>query len=340
MRGRVGELPRPFFSIQPSSLIAHHLLLPIAHSPRYNPSMTAPQQAALTSVSVDEALESILAYFSPLEPVPVDLSDALGMVLAEDVSSDIDLPPFDNSSMDGYAVIAEDVVGATAESPASLRVAGYLPAGAAPGPGDRVERGTAFRIMTGAPLPPGADAVVPFENTDQGRTLAAPGLQPQNSRAEQTHVGGDVFIYKAVRRGDYVRNRGEDVRQGESVLRAGTLIRPAEVAVLAAVGRKSVQVHRRPRVVVLATGDELVDVDQLPGPGQIRNTNNYAAAAQLTSWGAVAFNLGVARDDRDHLTAKLTEALTLEPDLLVTSAGVSEIGRARVGKECRCRWAP
>src|SRR5687767_5787376 len=170
------------------------LLLPIAHSPRYNPSMTAPQQAALTSVSVDEALESILAYFSPLEPVPVDLSDALGMVLAEDISSDIDLPPFDNSSMDGYAVIAEDVAGATAESPASLRVAGYLPAGAAPGPGDRVERGTAFRIMTGAPLPPGADAVVPFENTDQGRTLAAPGLQPQDSRAEQTHVGGDVFI--------------------------------------------------------------------------------------------------------------------------------------------------
>ena len=294
--------------------------------------MTAPQQAALTSVSVDEALEGILAYFSPLGAVSVELGDALGLVLAEDIRSDIDLPLFDNSSMDGYAVIAEDVKGATSESPIRLRVSGYLPAGAAPGPNDRVGRGTAFRIMTGSPIPPGADAVVPFESTDQGRSLASPGLQPQDSRAGQTDLGGDVLIYKGVGRGDYVRNIGEDVRRGESVLTAGTLIRPAEIAVLAAVGRKSVRVHRRPRVVVLATGDELVDVDRVPGPGQIRNTNNYAAAAQLISWGAVAFNLGVARDDRDHLIAKLNEALDLKPDLLVTSAGVS-VGDYDIVKE-------
>jgi molybdopterin molybdotransferase len=281
------------------------------------------QEAALTSVSVQEALEGILAQFAPLEPVVVPLEDSLGLVLAEEVYTDIDLPPFDNSSMDGYAVQAADVAEATPESPARLRVTGYLPAGAAPGPSDRVEQGTAFRIMTGAPVPPGADAVVRFEDTSEGRALDDPHRQPGTARAEPVRVGSDVLIYRGVKQGDSVRRVGEDMAAGALVLTKGTTIRPSEIGVLAAVGKAQVRVHRRPRVAVLATGDELVDVTEKPGPGQIRNSNNYAVSAQIASWGALPFNLGVARDTLEHTTAKIKEALALEPDLLITSAGVS-----------------
>src|SRR5436190_3400793 len=283
--------------------------------------MNAPP-TPLTSISVQEALEAILSYFSPLEPVTVPLADSLGLVLAEDVYSDTDLPPFDNSAMDGYAVRAEDVAGASRERPASLRVVGYIPAGTAPGPDDQVRPGTAFRIMTGAPVPAGADAVVRFEDTSDGLALDTPSRQPQ-ARAEPARIGGDVLIYVGVNKGDSIRPTGEDVRSGDLVLNKGTAIRPAEIGVLAAVGKASVLVHRRPRVAILATGDELVDVDQMPGSGQIRNSNNYSVAAQVTAWGATALNLGVARDNLQDLTAKITGALELQPDLLITSAGVS-----------------
>ena len=281
------------------------------------------QQVTLTSVSVHEALDGILANFRPLEAVAVRLEESLGLVLAEEVHADIDLPPFDNSSMDGYAVQAADTAGASSDNPARLRVAGYLPAGAAPGPSDRVERGAAFRIMTGAPIPPGADAVVRFEDTSEGRDLVDAHRQPGTSKASAVAVGGDVLIYRSVKLGDSVRLTGEDVRAGDVVLSRGTIIRPAEIAVLAAVGKGEVLVHRRPRVAVLATGDELVDVSATPGPGQIRNSNNYAVAAQVASWGAVPFNLGVARDNLEHTTGKIREALELQPDLIITSAGVS-----------------
>jgi molybdopterin molybdotransferase len=201
-------------------------------------------------------------------------------------------------------------------------VTGDIPAGAAPGPEDRVETGAAIRIMTGAPVPPGADSVVKFEDTDEGRVLDDPHRQP-GSKASPLKMGGEVQIFHEVKRGDSVRPAGEDTRAGELVLSAGTTIRPAEVSVLAAVGKARVLVHRRPRVAILATGDELVDVSERPGPGQIRNTNNYAVAAQVSSWGAAAIDLGVARDNIEDLTAKIEHALSLEPDLLVTSAGVS-----------------
>jgi molybdopterin molybdotransferase len=279
-------------------------------------------QTPLTSVSVQQALESILAGFAPLEPVDGPLAEALGLVLAEDVSSDIDLPPFDNSAMDGYAVRAADVAGSTLERPSALRVVGYVPAGSAPGPDDRVEPGTAYRIMTGAPVPPGADTVVRFEDTSDGRALDNPGRLPE-VRAEPARIGGEVLIFVGTGKGDNVRLSGEDVRAGVPVLRRGVTIRPAEIGVLAAVGKARVHVHRRPRVAILATGDELVDVSRKPGPGQIRNSNNYAVAAQVTAWGGIALNLGVARDDVEHLTSRLNEALELRPDLVITSAGVS-----------------
>ena len=278
---------------------------------------------ALSGVTVAEALAAILAEFEPLPSIEVELADALGMVLARDITSDMDIPPFDNSSMDGYAVRAADTTSATNDQSVSLRITGYLPAGGAPAPEDRVEQGTAFRIMTGAPIPPGADAVVRFEDTSEGRPLDAPALQPGDSHASPAQIGGQVLIYKGVGAAVNVRRAGGDTHLGDTVLTAGTTIRAAEIGVLASVGVVRVPVQRRPRVAVLATGDELVGVGERPGPGQIRNTNSYAIAAQLRSWGAEAFDLGVARDNRESLVAKLDEALALKPDLLVTSAGVS-----------------
>jgi molybdopterin molybdotransferase len=198
-----------------------------------------------------------------------------------------------------------------------------MPAGAFPQPGDRVEPGGAFRIMTGAPVPPGADAVIRFEDTSEGRALDNARLLPQDARAHAGELGQNVLLYRSVKPGDSVRRAGEDMRQGDLVLSPGTVIRPAEIGLLASVGKARVSAHRRPRVAVLATGDELVEVDQTPGPGQIRNTNNYAIAAQLQSWGAMPLNLGVARDSREHLEAKLREALDMQPDLIISSAGVS-----------------
>jgi molybdopterin molybdotransferase len=284
---------------------------------------TNDKQATLTSLSVVEALDNILAQFAPLPPVEVPLMEALGTVLAEAVRSDMDNPPFDNSSMDGYAVRSDDTAGASDDSPVRLRVSGHMPAGAFPQPGDRVEPGTTYRIMTGAPVPPGADAVIRFEDTSEGRALDNARLLPQDARASSSEIGEEVLLYRSVRPGDSIRRAGEDMREGDLVLSPGVTIRPAEIGVLASVGKARVRVHRRPRVAVLATGDELVEVDQTPGPGQIRNTNNYAIAAQLQSWGAVPLNLGVARDSREHLEAKLQEALDLEPDLIISSAGVS-----------------
>src|SRR5262245_59713081 len=159
----------------------------------------------LASVSVAEAYDAILSNFAPLPPVDVPLTDALGLVLAEDVRSDLDLPPFDNSAMDGYAERAEDTSGAAQDAPASLLVTGYIPAGAAPGPDDVVQPGTAIRIMTGAPVPPGADAVVRFEDTSEGRALNAARLQPGVARAAPATIGGEVLIYVPVKRGDSVR---------------------------------------------------------------------------------------------------------------------------------------
>lgn len=289
-------------------------------------------QTPLTSITVQEALDLVLSYFEPLPPIEVPLMGSLGLVLAQDVYSDMDLPPFDNSSMDGYAVRAESTDGASQETPAGLRVVGSLPAGAAPGPDDRVEPGTAFRIMTGAPVPPGADAVVPFENTNEGRALDTPRLQPEDAHATPILLGGDVLIYRAVRTGENIRRVGEDMVNGALVLNKGATVRSAEIGVLASVGKARVMAHRRPKVAILATGDELVDVDRKPGPGQIRNTNNYAIAAQVTSWGGVAHNLGVARDEYADVEAKIKEGLALEPDLFVTSAGVS-VGDYDVVKE-------
>ena len=259
-------------------------------------------------ISVDEALEYVLKHFEPLEPEEVEILDALDRVLAEDVYSDMDIPPFDNSAMDGYAVRAADTVGASPEAPVRLRVIADLAAGYTT---DLVvEPGTAIRIMTGAPLPVGADAVVQFEETSEG--LSAGGRKDDC-----------IGVFSQVVAGENVRPVGEDIRKGELVLAEGMVLRPQEIGVLASLGRAMVRVIRRPRVAILATGDELVSIGEPLSPGKIRNSNEYSNAALVQHYGGIPVRLGIARDDVEELTAKIREGLAQKVDLFLTSAGVS-----------------
>lgn len=260
----------------------------------------------MAMISVDEALNYILNRIEPLATEEVAILDGLDRVLAEDVAADMDIPPFRNSAMDGYAVRAGDTAGATPDTPVHLRVVEDIAAGAVPE--TEVTPGTAARIMTGAPMPPGADAVVRFEETSEGR--------------DASHDGG-VRIYKEASLTDNVRPAGEDIGQGERVLEAGQLLRPQELGVLAALGRPTVRVYRRPRVALLATGDELVGINEQVTPGKIRNINEYTTAAQVRRYGATPIQLGIARDTVEELMAKIRAGLDLNVDLFLTSAGVS-----------------
>jgi molybdopterin molybdotransferase len=259
-------------------------------------------------ISVDEALENILRHITPLGSEMIPITTALDRVLAKDVKSSSNIPPFANSAMDGYAVRSQDIATASPESPAGLGVIADVPAGAVPD--RRVEPGTAARIMTGAPMPPGSDAVVPFELTSEGRGKVKP---PE----------GEVEIYEMVRTGDNVRDAGEDIREGQVVLRAGHILRPPDIGVLAAMGYPRVRVFRRPRVAILATGDELVDVSEPIAPGKIRNSNEYASIALVQRYGGVPVPLGIARDTAEDLTVKIRGGLAQKVDLFLTSAGVS-----------------
>lgn len=259
-------------------------------------------------LSVAEAQQAILAKIRRLDPETVDLLDSLGRVLAEDVISDIDLPPFDNSSMDGYAVRSIDVQAASPDQPTRLPVVADIPAGH---PIDlTLPEQSAARITTGAMLPIGADMVVPVEDTDDG------------ARGSSS-LPSAVSIKKPFQRGAFVRYQGDDVKRGEKILEAGTLIHPADIALMAAVGHARVQVYRQPRVAVLATGDELVEPNQKPDRGQIRNSNEYAVAALIAQSGGLPVRLGIARDDRESITAKLDQAIGQGVDLIIATAGVS-----------------
>jgi molybdopterin molybdotransferase len=261
-------------------------------------------------ISVEEALERILSYVSVLEPEEKPILDALGQVLAEDITSDIDIPPLDNTAMDGYAVRAADTAGATPESPVHLQVLGELAAGYLYE--GEVGPGTAVRIMTGAPLPPGADAVVPFEDTRESGAHAFGRF----SKAVDS-----VLVCKAVRSGANVRRAGEDVGRGTLAISRGTILRPAQIGVLASLGRAAVRVIRRPVVAVLSTGDELVEVGQPLRPGAIHDSNTYSVAAMVLQNGGIPRMLGIARDTVEDLTAKIRRGL--DADMLITSAGVS-----------------
>jgi molybdopterin molybdotransferase len=244
--------------------------------------------------SFEEARKIVLDHVAPLGAEQVPLLDAVGRVLAEDLVSPSDFPAWDNSAMDGYAVRASEAAGG-----AALPLSAYVPAGS-PGAAP-LAAGTAARILTGAPLPAGADAVVPFEDADE--------------------QGGAVRARGPVAPGAHVRRGGEDLRAGEVAVPAGTVVGPAEASWLATSSRLLVPVHRRPRVAILSTGDELVPPGEPLGPGRIHDSNGVAVAAAVLQAGGVPVLLGIARDEREPLRERLEEGL--RADVLVTTAGVS-----------------
>jgi len=251
-------------------------------------------------LSVDEYRDQVLSGVRVLAPLELPLSSAHGCVLAADVAAPWPLPSFDNSSMDGYAVRAEEVAAASAEAPVELRVIDDVPAGYRAT--ETVQPGTAIRIMTGAPMPDGADAVVPVERTDGGTET--------------------VRIHEGVDAGAYIRRAAEDVASGEVVLTAGTLIGARQVAILAAVGCGLVYVHPRPRIAVISTGSELVEPGLPLRHGLISDSNSYLLVAACREAGADAYRVGPIVDDETAFLAAVEDQLH-RCDLILTSGGVS-----------------
>ncbi|MFN8620586.1 MAG: gephyrin-like molybdotransferase Glp [Chloroflexota bacterium] len=255
---------------------------------------------------LEEARARMLAGLAALPAETVPVAEALGRVLAADAIARDTLPPWDNSAMDGFAVRATDVAGASADAPVRLRVIGESAAGHAPSVA--VEPGTAVRVLTGAMLPDGADAVVPVEDTDAPQGVAA--------------LPDAVGVRVAAGPGAHVRRRGGDLRTGDHLLDAGTRLTPQALAVLAAAGLGEVAVHRRPRVAILGTGDELVPPGQPLGPAQISDSNSIALAAQAAAAGAEVVRLGLAPDRREVILERLRAGIA-GADLVVSSGGVS-----------------
>ncbi|RBM16823.1 gephyrin-like molybdotransferase Glp [Streptomyces sp. PT12] len=274
--------------------------------------------------SVEEHRDDVLGAMRPLEPIELPLLDAAGCVLVDDVVVTAPLPPFDNSSMDGYAVRTADVETATEEYPAVLRVVGDIAAGSdtlpAVGPGE------AARIMTGAPLPPGAQAVVPVEWTDGGA-----GGGPATGMNGQREHGPEVRVNRGAPARAFINGRGSDAATGAIALTAGTVLGPPQLGLLAALGHATALVRPRPRVVVLSTGSELTAPGQPLGPGQIHDSNGFMLTSAAQAAGAVAYRVAAVADDAPSLRAALDEQL-VRADLVVTSGGVS-VGAFDVVKE-------
>jgi len=245
-------------------------------------------------LSFQQARQTILDHVTPLGVERVGLLDAIERIVAEDIIAPWSLPVWDNSAMDGFAVRHDDC-----SNDGTLTISGYIPAGGYSN--DPVQPGTAVRIMTGAPIPPGADTVVPFEETSE--------------EGDQLTIRGSVTV------GDHIRVKGEDITDGENILTAGSLLRPAEIGLLATFNKVIVPVYRRPRVAILATGDELIEPGSPPNNHQIVNCNSFAVAAALKEIGCEPILLGIARDNRESHLQKIKEGL--KADALITSAGVS-----------------
>ncbi|WP_425832702.1 gephyrin-like molybdotransferase Glp [Streptomyces fractus] len=278
--------------------------------------------------SVDEHLEDILAAVEALDPIELQLLDAQGCVLVEEVTVPLSLPPFDNSSMDGYAVRVADIAGASEEFPAVLTVIGDVAAGQAEQP--TVGPGEAARIMTGAPLPPGAEAVVPVEWTDGGLGAGPVTTMTAHSAAPEG-ASGEVRVHRPAEARAHVRAQGSDVQAGDRALTVGTVLGPPQIALLAAIGRGTVRVCPRPRVVVVSTGTELVQPGEQLAPGQIYDSNSFALTAAARDAGAIAYRVGAVSDDAETLRSTIEDQL-IRADLIVTTGGVS-VGAYDVVKE-------
>ncbi|HUS94578.1 MAG TPA: gephyrin-like molybdotransferase Glp [Patescibacteria group bacterium] len=260
-------------------------------------------------LTVNEALQIILSGANILSPEVVPLMEGLNRIVATPILAREDLPPFANSAMDGYAVRADDVSTASGQEPVPLKVIGDIAAGFVSEA--MVVSGTATRITTGAPLPWGADSVIPVEDTSE------------TWRDTRRPLPEQIQIMRAVDKGSYVRWPGEDVKSGYLVVAAGQLLRPQEIGLLASLGYAEVEVIRQPRVGILATGDELIPIEAPLVPGKIRNSNGYTQAAQTIASHAIPVQLGVAGDTTQEVRERLAEGLALGVDLFVSSAGVS-----------------
>ncbi|HKA55720.1 MAG TPA: gephyrin-like molybdotransferase Glp, partial [Candidatus Binatia bacterium] len=254
---------------------------------------------SVAMISVHDALTTILDTIPTLGGERVGLLQAVGRVLAEEVRSEREVPPFANSAMDGYAVRWDDVHDAGAEQPIALDVLEVIQAGAMPT--QTVTAGTASKIMTGAVIPPGADTVIRVEDTEE--------------------QGGRVWVKRPERPGTHIRAGGEDIRRGQVVLGNGRVLRPADIGLLASVGRSTALVRQRPRVAILSTGNELVEVDEALRPGQIVNSNAYTLAAAVQEAGGQPVPLAIARDTLEEIRAALSEAV--RHDVVLSTGGVS-----------------
>jgi molybdopterin molybdotransferase len=250
-------------------------------------------------ISVEKALTTILKHFRPLGLESVNLLDARGRVIGENVVAPRNIPSAANSAMDGYAVCHADVKRASKNNPVTLKIIENIPAGRIAR--KTINRGEAARIMTGAVIPKGADTVVRQEDTKKD--------------------GQTVTVFSGAKKGENIRLAGEDVRKGRRVIRKGDVLRPAHIGMLAALGKASVNVYQKPRVAIMSTGDELVDIKTNPGPGKIVNSNSYSLAAQVLECGAIPVMLGIARDKKSDLEKKFKQAL--RADVIISSGGVS-----------------
>lgn len=260
-------------------------------------------------LDVEQALEKLLANITPLSTEEIPLRDALGRVLAGDIRAQDDIPPFDNSAMDGFAVHAKDTYSANRQNPTVLRVVGDISAGSINL--EQLKPGSAMRIMTGAPVPPGADSIVPIELTTNPEALTDKSLQDT------------VLVTASVQSGAYVRKAGQDVRTGSNVLSRGHRLRSQDIGMLAAVGVPRPSVYRQPKIALFSTGDELIDVSDALRPGLIRDSNTYSLAAAVEAAGAIPIPLGIAADDKEMVSNMLSRSVKADADLIISSAGVS-----------------
>lgn len=246
-----------------------------------------------------EALKIILDSASKLEAKDIPVDQSVGFVLDEDISSFDDIPPFDNSAMDGFAILFDDTRGATEDKPAVLKIIDDQPAGTI---SDKtVIPGTAIKVMTGAPIPGGADAVVPIEDA--------------------RYDGEEVSILVETTKDRHIRRAGEDIRSGSTVLRTGKVIDPVEVGVMASVGKSNIKVIRKPKVAVIGTGDEIVPLGEPLTPGKIRDSNSYVIYNQALCCGAESHRIGIAKDTMEDVREKLL--IALQHDVIITTGGVS-----------------
>ena len=263
----------------------------------------------MSLLSVEEARERILSHFEPVETEKIHLTDSANRILAQDVVAAEEMPPFDNSSMDGFALRAEDTSKAAPASPLTLNVVADIPAGSSPTVS--LTPGQAARIMTGAQMPKGADSVIPVEDTDF------------NDRSAGTAPPESVTITRPVQSTENVRTRGMDIRAGDVILKAGVCLNAQSVGMLAMLGFAEVEVYKRPRVGLFSTGDELLEIDAPLEMGKIRDSNSSMLAVLVENANAEVLRLGIAKDTRESVTDLLDKAVEQNVDVILTSAGVS-----------------